>query len=225
MVALYAPYVLSAIEAPKAPPELGEYLLDYRTKEQLKENVLKNDTKSDLDLTTDIPSPVVVPGDEESGILRLSYSYIPNEQIAIPQYGTTILRFYDSDSYPWDIKNIKLENQGFMATTTANTSELIIKQLQGASNTTLVVNLQDYQEPLIFMLRPLSLINKDKRVKTIIESIKVNDIREGSNLVKAPLIKFAKPNPNAQKFTFDEDTFESNEMVLVDSLLELKELK
>ena len=209
------------IISPMAPPELSDTLKDFRTKEQLKEREIIEFGDATYQMV-DIEDIPVVPGDNASGVLRLSGPYMANENITIPQYGSAIVRFYDMQGTPWDIVNIDLENQGYIAKVTAAPSELYIKQLQGASTTTMIVHLANLMQPLVFNLTPLSLVNSKKPIKTVLTSIKVNYINDKVQKRDIKKVVFAKKNPFEPEISFDDVSFDLVEKNLIEALRELK---
>lgn len=185
--------------APQAPPELSDTLIDFRTKEQLSEKVYiegKVDPQNSLNIPT-------VPGDLEAKVMRMSATYQAQYEIAVPRHGISIIRFYDLNGYPMDIVSTKLENQGFLAETTASPSELAVRQFQGASTTLMQVRLKGINNNFIFTLKPLTLVNQQSSVRTLITSMTVNYYVEGTNFIQPVPYKFGQPNPEAKTINYD----------------------
>lgn len=186
------------VVAPQAPPELSDTLTDYRTKEQLNEQVYI-EGKADPQNSISVPT---VPGDLEAKVMRLSATYQSQYEIAVPRHGISILRFYDLNGYPMEVVSTKLENQGFLAEVTASPSELMIRQFQGASTTLLRVRLKGINKNFIFTLKPLVLVNQQSTVRTLITSMTVNYYVEGTGYHDPIPYKFGKPNPDAKALNF-----------------------
>lgn len=185
--------------APQAPPELSDTLIDFRTKEQLSEKVYI-EGKIDPQNSLSIPS---VPGDVEAKVMRMSATYQAQYEIAVPRHGISIIRFYDLNGYPMDIVSTKLENQGFLAETTAAPSELNVRQFQGASTTLMQVRLKGINKSFIFTLKPLSIVNQQSSVRTLITSMTVNYYVDGTNFIQPIPYKFGMPNPEAKTINYD----------------------
>lgn len=188
------------VVAPMAPPELSDTLTDFRTKEQINEQ-LYIEGKADPENTMHIPT---VPGDLESRVMRMSANYQAQYEIAVPRNGTSIIRFYDLNGYPMEVTSTRLENQGFTAETTASPSELLIRQFQGASTTILQARLKGINRNFLFTLRPLTLVNQTQSVRTLITSMTVPFYVEGNVYIQPEPVKFDQPNPNAKAMNFDK---------------------
>ena len=188
------------VVAPQAPPELSDTLTDFRTKEQLSEQVYI-EGKSDPQNSLNIPT---VPGDLEAKVMRMSATYLPQYEVAVPRHGVSILRFYDLNGYPMEIVSTRLENQGFLVEVTASPSELMIRQFQGAATTLLQVRLKGINKSFIFTLKPLVLVNQQSSVRTLLTAMTVNYYVEGANYIQPQPYKFGQPNPQAQALNFDK---------------------
>lgn len=191
---------LADVTAPQAPPELSDTLTDYRTKEQLNEKLYiegKSDSKNSIEIPT-------VPGDLEARVMRMSAKYIPQYEIAVPRNGISILRFYDLNSVPLEVVSTRVENQGFLAEVTAAPSELMIRRLQGAASTSLLVRLKGIEQNFLFTLKPLILVNQQSSVHTLLTAMTVNYYIEGTSYIAPAPYKFEQPNPQAQSINFEE---------------------
>ena len=200
--------------APQAPPELSDTLTDFRTKKQLSEKVYI-EGKVDPQNTLNVPA---VPGDIEAKVMRLSSLYQAQYEIGVPRHGVSIVRFYDLNGYPMDIVSIRLENQGFLAETTAAPSELMIRQFQGASTTLMQVRLKGINNNFIFTLKPLAIVNQQSTVRTLINTITVNYYVDGTNFIQPVPYKFGQPNPAAQPINYDAVNHEQLEQDMLKAM-------
>lgn len=213
----------AAITMPAPPPELPDTLRNFRTKEQIRENqLLPNDEVVVNSEEVEIDSAPFVPGDDSAGVIRLSSVYIPETVIGVPELGAAIARFYDLKGIPWDIASIKIENQGFSAETTASPSELLIRQLQGAAATRMLVQLEGYQNPLVFTLKPVSLEHEGVRVSTVLQTVRVRSYQGVDGYLFPKIHEVPKPNPKAQTVHFENVDQSKIEKVLVNAVRELK---
>ena len=192
LYAMLSTVALADVTAPQAPPELSDTLTDFRTKEQLSEQVYIEGRN--------VPT---IPGDLEAKVMRMSATYLPQYEVAVPRNGISILRFYDLNGYPLEIVSTKVENQGFLAEVTASPSELMIRQFQGAATTLLLVRLKGIDKNFIFTLKPLVLANQQSSVRTLLTAMTVNYYVEGTNYVAPEPYQFGQPNPQAQSLNFD----------------------
>lgn len=199
LYAMLSTVALADVTAPQAPPELSDTLTDFRTKEQLSEQVYI-EGRSDPQNSLNVPT---IPGDLEAKVMRLSATYLPQYEVAVPRNGISILRFYDLNGYPLEIVSTKVENQGFLAEVTASPSELMIRQFQGAATTLLLVRLKGIDKNFIFTLKPLVLTNQQSSVRTLLTAMTVNYYVEGTNYVAPEPYQFGQPNPQAQSLNFD----------------------
>ncbi len=199
--------------APMAPPELSDTLTDFRTKEQINEQIYI-EGKADPENSLNIPT---VPGDLESKVMRMSANYQAQYEIAVPRNGTSIIRFYDLNGYPMEVVSTRLENQGFTAETTASPSELMIRQFQGASTTILQAKLKGINRNFIFTLKPLTLVNQTQSVRTLITSMTVPFYVEGNVYIQPEPVKFDQPNPNAKAINFDKVNQEHLTMDMIEA--------
>ena len=186
--------------APQAPPELSDTLKDFRTKEQKSEKIYiegRNDPQNSVEVPT-------VPGDAESKVMRMSATYQAQYEVAVPRHGVSIIRFYDLNGYPMDIVSSRVENQGFIAETTAAPSELMVRQFQGASATLLQVRLKGINQSFLFTLKPLTVINQQSSVRTLITSMTVNYYVDGNTFIQPEPYRFGKPNPAARAINYDK---------------------
>lgn len=206
--------VQADVIAPQAPPELSDTLTDFRTKEQLSESTYI-EGKVDPQNSLDVP---VIPGDKESKVLRMSANYQAQYEIAVPRYGASIVRFYDLRGTPMEIISTRLENQGFLAEVTASPSELLIRQFQGASTTLLQVKLKNIPESLVFVLKPLILVNQQSSVRTLLTSMTVNYFVDGVEYIPPKKQNFALPNPNAKRLDFSNVDKEILEKDLLEAI-------
>ncbi|SPT71572.1 Protein of uncharacterised function (DUF3625) [Anaerobiospirillum thomasii] len=217
---LIAP-ALADIVSPQAPPELGDTLTDFRTKEQLEErHIIEFGADNAVDLK--VEDPLLTKSDELVGLLRISSPYLAGQSITVPQYGSALMRFYDMYGNPWDIARIELENQGYIAKVTAAPSELLVNRLQGAANTKMTVHLSGLMQPLIFNLNSLSLLKNDKTLKVVLNSIKVNYVSDRVRPYTVDKVEFSKTNPFAPKVDYSSVDFKSVRDNLVQALSELK---
>lgn len=201
------------VVAPQAPPELSDTLTDFRTKEQLTEQVYI-EGKVDPQNSIEVPT---VPGDLEARVMRLSAAYQAQYEVAVPRHGVSILRFYDLNGFPLEVVSTRVENQGFLAEVSASPSELVIRQFQGASTTLLQVRLKGINRNFVFTLKPLVLVNQQRSVRTLITAMTVNYYIEGTNYVAPVPYQFGKPNPQAQAINFDQVNQEKLESDLVEA--------
>lgn len=185
--------------APQAPPELADTLTDFRTKEQLSEKVYI-EGKVDPHNSLNVPA---VPGDIEARVMRMSANYQAQYEVAVPRNGSSIIRFYDLNGYPMQISSTRVENQGFLAETTAAPSELLVRQLQGAATSLMMVRLKGIDQNFIFTLKPLIMVNQKSPVRTMITTMTVNYYVEGVGFIKPEPYKFSKPNQAASTINFD----------------------
>lgn len=199
LYAMLSTVALADVTAPQAPPELSDTLTDFRTKEQLSEQVYI-EGRSDPQNSLNVPT---IPGDLEAKVMRMSATYLPQYEVAVPRNGISILRFYDLNGYPLEIVSTKVENQGFLAEVTASPSELMIRQFQGAATTLLLVRLKGIDKNFIFTLKPLVLANQQSSVRTLLTAMTVNYYVEGTNYVAPEPYQFGQPNPQAQSLNFD----------------------
>lgn len=199
LYAMLSTVALADVTAPQAPPELSDTLTDFRTKEQLSEQVYI-EGRSDPQNSLNVPT---IPGDLEAKVMRMSATYLPQYEVAVPRNGLSILRFYDLNGYPLEIVSTKVENQGFLAEVTASPSELMIRQFQGAATTLLLVRLKGIDKNFIFTLKPLVLTNQQSSVRTLLTAMTVNYYVEGTNYVAPEPYQFGQPNPQAQSLNFD----------------------
>ena len=187
------------VVAPQAPPELSDTLTDFRTKEQLTQQTYIAG-RMELQNSLEVPT---VPGDFEAKVMRMSASYLPHYEIAVPRNGVSIIRFYDLNGYPMEIVSTKLENQGFIAEVTAAPSELLIRQFQGAATSLLQVRLKGVRNSFVFALKPLYLVNQQNSVRTLLTSMTVNYYVEGTNYLAPTPYQFDQPNPQAKVMNFE----------------------
>ena len=73
LYAMLSTVALADVTAPQAPPELSDTLTDFRTKEQLSEQVYI-EGRSDPQNSLNVPT---IPGDLEAKVMRLSATYLP----------------------------------------------------------------------------------------------------------------------------------------------------
>ncbi len=197
----------SAITIPAPPPELSDTLTDFRTKEQLNENKQEENDKVQPVEEVVIPKIPFVPGDAQAGILRNSFTYVPDLNIGVPFYGISIVRFYDLNNVPYTITNFECEKQGFLVETTASPSELVIKQNGGASSTKLKVTLENLNKVLVLNLSPVRLKSDGVEVTTLINSLNVENYANAEGYVYPAHVTFPKPNPKAVPIKFDHTDF------------------
>ena len=159
LYAMLSTVALADVTAPQAPPELSDTLTDFRTKEQLSEQVYI-EGRSDPQNSLNVPT---IPGDLEAKVMRLSATYLPQYEVAVPRNGLSILRFYDLNGYPLEIVSTKVENQGFLAEVTASPSELMIRlgaddpSIPRCSYDLTVSALKRYRQKLYFHLKAFGL--------------------------------------------------------------------
>lgn len=219
---LWAVPAAAVINLPAPPPELSDTLKDFRTQEQLQEQRPAADARPELGEETELAEPPV-PGDDSSGVMRLTRDYVPGQVIGVPVYGESILRIFDLQGIPWEITTLRVENQGFSAQTTASPSEILIKQTQGASSSTLAVNLNAYPSTLIFTLKPVVLNSGGVDVTTILNFVRVRSALGTEGYIFPEINKVPSPNPGATPTVFDEATFRSVEQTLTDVVLGLRD--
>ena len=213
-----------AITMPAPPPELSDTLTRFKTQVQLNEDKsTSNDAIAPFLENVEIESAPFVPGDDSAGVLRLALIYQTKATIGVPSFGASILRFYDLEGIPFEIASFKCENQGFVAENTASPSELLVKQNYGATTTTLVVNLVNYDSPLIFTLTPVKLNRQEVAINTILNSIKVPSVTNAQGYIYPKLQKVPKSNPNAQVVKFDKDAISKVEETLIDAVRGIKQ--
>lgn len=175
LLALTSPAIADVI-APQAPPELSDTLTDFRTKEQLTEQ-LYIEGKVDEQNSLQVPT---VSSDLKSLVMRLSGMYQAHYEIVVPRYGVSVVRFYDLEGSPVEIASLKLDQGGYIAEKTAVPYELILRQFQGAEDTLLKVNFKKYRVPAILKLRPVVLVNQQQPVRTLINVLTLNYNAESS---------------------------------------------
>lgn len=213
----------AAITMPAPPPELPDTLRNFRTKEQIRENqLLPNDEVEVNAEEVEIDSAPFVPGDDSAGVIRLSSVYIPQTVIGVPEMGAAIARFYDLKGIPWDIASVRVENQGFSAETTASASELLIRQLQGAATSRLVVELDGYQTPLVFTLKPVNLEHEGVMVSTVLQTVRVRSYLGADGYLFPKIHEVPKPNPKAVTAHFENVDQSKIERTLINAVRELK---
>lgn len=183
------------VTAPQAPPELSDTLTDFRTKEQLTEQIYiegKVDEQNSLQVPT-------AASDITSKVMRISALYQPQYEIAVPRYGVSVVRFYDEQGNHMEITDLKLDKLGYIAEKTAASYELLLRQFQGAEDNLLQVRFKKYRTPVLLKLRPLVVVNQHQPVRTLITSLTLNYNAEQNQPSFAPH-RFTKPAPavNAQ---------------------------
>lgn len=222
--ALMMPLSCVAITMPAPPPELSDTLTKFRTQAQLNENKTEqNDALAPLIENVEIESAPFVPGDDSAGILRLSSVYSSKAAIGVPNYGASIVRFYDLDGVPWDIASVDCENQGFVSEITASPSELLIKQNYGATSTNMVVKLSNYDTPLLFTLTPVKLDRQGIAINTIINTVKVKSYTNANGYIYPKIHEVPKANPSAEIVRFDNVDSSKVENSLVEAVRGIKE--
>lgn len=167
---MYAAPVLADVTAPQAPPELSDTLIDFRTKEQLTEQIYiegKVDEQNSLQVPT-------VTSDLKAKVMRLSNMYQSQYEVAVPRYGMSVVRFYDLEGLPVEISSLSLDTSGYIAEKTAAPYELILRQFQGAETTLLRVSFKKYRTPALLTLKPMILVNQHQPVRTLITSLTLN---------------------------------------------------
>ncbi|MCR5085572.1 MAG: hypothetical protein K6A65_08755 [Succinivibrionaceae bacterium] len=192
---------LAAITPPAPPPELPESLTDFRTREQLLEAEGLTSEQDQVE-ELEIPDSPFVPGDDSTGVVRLSGLYVPSQVVSVPPYGMTLMRFYDLNNVPWDIKGARVEQPGYLAEVTAAPSELMLRQRQGATATTMAVTLEGLEVPLVFSLRPFPLRNNGAVVSTVLNVVRVRSVRDSKGYIPSPAFTPAQPNPRAAPVSF-----------------------
>lgn len=212
-----------AITLPAPPPELPETLTDFRTKEQVEEDSvvegkLRNDNFDDINA---VAAPFVS-GDEQLGILRFTMNYQADTKIGVPAYGLTVLRFYSSEGVPLEITDVKLESPGFVADVTASASELVIKQKAGCSNTSMVVNIAQSSNPLVFNLSSVYLKNKSTPVNTILTALKVKTYVQDNEYVIPKTVEIPISNPLASDVNVNTQSFVELEEQMLKALDEIR---
>lgn len=170
------------VVAPQAPPELSDTLIDFRTKEQLTEK-LYIEGKVDEQNSLHVPT---VASDLKARVMRMSGMYQAHYEIAVPRYGVSVVRFYDLDGKPVDIRSVQLDRKGYIAEKTAAPYELTLRQLQGANTSLLQVKFKKYQALVVLKLRPMVLVNQQQPVRTLITSLTLNFKADNSHNVFAP---------------------------------------
>lgn len=158
------------VTAPQAPPELSDTLTDFRTKEQLTEQIYI-EGKVDAQNSLQVPTAA---SDLNAKVMRLSALYQAQYEIAVPRYGASVVRFYDLEGTPVEILDITLDKSGYIAERTAATYELLLRQFQGAEETLLRVRFKRHRTPAILKLRPMVLVNQQQPVRTLITCLTLN---------------------------------------------------
>lgn len=213
-----------AITMPAPPPELPDTLTKFRTQEQINEGkTIENDTFGLMSENVEIESAPFVPGDVGSGIVRLAAIYSPDITIGVPDYGASIIRFYDLQGVPWEIGSVRCEAQGFLTEVTASPSELLVKQNVGATTTKMIVELTNYDTPLVFNLSPVKLQREGVAINTIINTIKVRSYTDSQGYVYPTIHEVPKSNPNAQIVKFDASDLLNVETNLIDAVRGIKQ--
>lgn len=213
-----------AITMPAPPPELPDTLTKFRTQEQINEGkTIENDTFGLMSENVEIESAPFVPGDVGSGIVRLAAIYSPDITIGVPDYGASIIRFYDLQGVSWEIGSVRCEAQGFLTEVTASPSELLVKQNVGATTTKMIVELTNYDTPLVFNLSPVKLQREGVAINTIINTIKVRSYTDSQGYVYPTIHEVPKSNPNAQIVKFDASDLLNVETNLIDAVRGIKQ--
>ena len=148
--------------------------------------------------------------------------YTPSMAIGIPEYGLSIVRFYDLNSVPWDINSVRTENQGFYAEVSASPSELIIKQTSGATGTIMVVTLNNYPNPLVFSLNPVRLEREGVKVNTVINAVRVKTLINSHGYVFPDVHVVPLQNPDAEVIKYNQDDLTSIEENLLEAVRGLR---
>lgn len=170
MLGLYTTPSWADVTAPQAPPELSDTLIDFRTKEQLTEQIYiegKVDEQNSLQVPT-------VTSDLKAKVMRLSNMYQSHYEVSVPRYGMSVVRFYDLEGRPVEIAALSLDTSGYIAEKTAAPYELILRQFQGAETTLLRVRFKKYRTPALLTLKPMILVNQHQPVRTLITSLTLN---------------------------------------------------
>lgn len=213
----------SAITMPAPPPELPDTLTSFRTKEQINESRrIENELVKEEAQEVALEENPFVPGDDNSGIVRYASVYTPSMAIGIPEYGLSIVRFYDLNSVPWDINSVRTENQGFYAEVSASPSELIIKQTSGATGTIMVVTLNNYPNPLVFSLNPVRLEREGVKVNTVINAVRVKTLINSHGYVFPDVHVVPLQNPDAEVIKYNQDDLTSIEENLLEAVRGLR---
>ncbi len=213
----------AAIVLPAPPPELSDTLKNYRTAEQQEENtVVDNPAAAGEREEIKTEEPPFVPGDDSAGVVRTAGVYTPEQAVGVPTNGAAIVRFFDLQGVPWDIREVRVETQGFLAETTASPSELLIKQQQGASTARMSVMLESYDVPLVFTLRPVSLEQGGVKVSTVLNTVRVRSYHNAEGYLIPEKAEIAVPHPNAETAKFDNVGMDRIEAVLTDAVRKLK---
>lgn len=216
--ATLSPIVYGAITMPEPPPELSDSLKDFRTKEQI--NLQRAQDSTGLLYSVQNQELKVVSGDIESGVQRYDLKYRPLSIIIVPQFGQAIMRFYDVNGKPWDIRDFEFQNQGFVAQKSAIASELMIKQDLGASSSKLCVRLAQLQMPLVFNVRASKVVNEvNKLVLTTISSVNLDVYKDLGEYVMPNIYQFAKVNPLASKIDYSHVNQDELVKNLVDAVI------
>lgn len=213
-----------AITMPAPPPELPDTLTKFRTQEQINEGkTIENETLGLMSENVEIESAPFVPGDVGSGIVRLAAIYSPDITIGVPDYGASLIRFFDLQGVPWEISSVRCEAQGFLTEVTASPSELLIKQNVGATTTKMIVELTNYDSPLVFHLSPVKLEREGVAINTIINTIRIRSYTDSQGYVYPTIHEVPKSNPNAQLVKFDADELLNIENNLIDAVRGIKQ--
>lgn len=208
----------AAITMPEPPPELSDSLKDFRTKEQI--NLQRAQDSTGLLYSVQNQELKVVSGDIESGVQRYDLRYRPLSIVIVPQFGQAIMRFYDVNGKPWDIRDFEFQNQGFEAQKSAIASELMIKQTLGASSSKLVVRLAQLQMPLVFNIRASKVVNEaNKLVLTTISAVNLDVYKDLGEYVMPDIYQFAKVNPLASKIDYSHVNQDELVKNLIDAVI------
>lgn len=179
---------MADVTAPQAPPELSDTLTDFRTKEQLTEQIY---IEGRVDKQNSLQIPTAA-SDLKAKVLRMSAMYQTNYEIVVPRYGVSVVRFYDLEGYPMNIESVSLDRPGYIAEKTAASYELILRQFQGAENNLLYVKFKRFNQPAILALRPIVLVNQYQPVRTLITCLTINYNAEKNPMAFAPF-RFHEP--------------------------------
>lgn len=185
---------MADVTAPQAPPELSDTLTDFRTKEQLTEQIY---IEGRVDKQNSLQIPTAA-SDLKAKVLRMSAMYQTNYEIVVPRYGVSVVRFYDLEGYPMDIESVTLDRPGYIAEKTAVSYELILRQFQGAENNLLRVKFKRFNQPAILVLRPIVLVNQYQPVRTLITCLTINYNAEKNTMAFAPF-RFHEPDVTLAK--------------------------
>ena len=109
-----------------------------------------------------------------------------------------------------------------MADVTASASELVIKQKAGCSNTSMIVNIAQSSNPLVFNLSSVYLKNKSTPVNPILTALKVKTYVQDNEYVIPKTVEIPISNPLASDVSANTQSFVELEAQMLKALDEIR---